>query len=427
MISIEEALQRILNNVKILEPEQKPILDCLGQVLAEDVYSSINVPPLDNAAMDGYAVQWDSIKGATLSTPSMLRVIGEVAAGSISEISVTPGTAIRIMTGAAVPSGADTIVPFEETDEIDCRQTLGSSWLAQIGIQQQLKKGANIRPAGEDITQGELVLSDGTVLRPPEIGVLASLGKEKAYVIRRPVVTMLSTGDELIEPGQPLQPGKIYNSNTYSLAAQILSYGGIPKVLGIAGDNMKSILGKIYEGLDSDMFITSAGVSVGDYDIVKDILAEQGEIEFWSVKMKPGKPLAFGMLNTGGRKIPHIGLPGNPVSAMVAFEQFGRPAILKMLGKKHPYRATIQAILQNEISNKDGRRTLARAYITKNNGKYSAKLTGSQGSAILTSMAQANGLVIVPEHVSFLSTGDEVQVQMLDWGEESCLVPTCVS
>jgi len=427
MISIEEALQRILNNVKVLEPDQKPILNCLGQVLAEDVYSSINVPPLDNAAMDGYAVQWESIKGATLSTPSMLRVIGEVAAGSISEISVTPGTAIRIMTGAAVPSGADTVVPFEETDEIDRRQTLGSSWLAQIGIQQQLKKGANIRPAGEDITQGELVLSDGTVLRPPEIGVLASLGKEKAYVIRRPVVTVLSTGDELIELGQPLQPGKIYNSNTYSLAAQILSYGGIPKILGIAGDNMKSISRKIHEGLGTDMFITSAGVSIGDYDIVKDIIAEQGEIEFWSVKMKPGKPLAFGMLNTGGRKIPHIGLPGNPVSAMVAFEQFGRPAILKMLGKKHLYRATIQAILQNEISNKDRRRTLARAYITKDNGKYSAKLTGSQGSAILTSMAQANGLVIVPEHVSFLSTGDEVQVQMLDWGEESCLVPTCVS
>lgn len=427
MISIEDALQRILNNVEVLKSEEKPLLDCLGQVLAEDVYSSINVPPLDNAAMDGYAVKWESIKGATPTTPSLLKVIGEVHAGSISNTSVTPGTAIRIMTGAAVPSGADTVVPFEETDEVDRKHATRSKVLEQIGIGRQVAKGTNIRPAGEDIFLNQLVFKSGIVLHPPEIGVLASLGNSRVWVIRRPVVTVLSTGDELMELGHPLRPGKIYDSNSYSLAAQILNYGGIPKILGIAGDNTKSILGKIDEGLDSDMFITSAGVSVGDYDIVKDILAEQGEIAFWQVKMKPGKPLAFGMLNTGDRKIPHIGLPGNPVSAMVAFEQFGRPAILKMLGKKYQQKATVQAILKNNIKNTDGRRIFARAYIRRVNGKYMAELTSSQGSAILTSMTQANGLVIVPEEISFLREGDEVQVQVLDWDEELCSVPMCVS
>lgn len=420
MISVEEALGKILSYVKVLETEEKPILESLGQVLDEDVHSSIQVPPLDNSAMDGYAVQWESIRQASQATPRVLRVIGEVAAGRLAEKAVEPGTAIRIMTGAPVPPGADTVVPFEDTDEVTQQEksrAQGDSW--EIGILNAVAQGDNIRLAGEDIARGDLVLKKGTELRPAEIGVLASLGCTKVKVIRRPVVAVLATGDELVEAGQPLPPGKLYNSNSYSIAASILHYGGIPQVLGIARDNMESLVAKIEQGLNCDMFITTAGVSVGDYDVVKDVLAQQGEIAFWTVRMKPGKPLAFGVLRgREGKKIPQLGLPGNPTSAMVSFEQFGRPAILKMLGKKKLKKPVIQAVLEDSVKNRDGRRTYARVAVRKANGSYYAKLTGPQGSGILTSMVRANGLVVIPEDVPLVKEGDVVQVQMLDWSEE---------
>ncbi len=420
MISVEEALEIILSHVEVLETEEKPILDSLGQVLAEDVHSLIQVPPLDNAAMDGYAVQWESICRASEASPQVLKVIGEVAAGSLAEKAVEPGTAIRIMTGAPVPPGADTVVPFEDTDEIARKEkgiVRGDSW--KIGILHPIPQGENIRLAGEDITQGGLVLKRGTELRPAEIGVLASLGCTKVRVIRRPVVAVLATGDELVDIGQPLLPGKLYNSNSYSIAALVLRYGGIPQVLGIARDNIESLVEKLEQGLNCDMFITTAGVSVGDYDIVKDVLAKQGEITFWTVRMKPGKPLAFGVLKgREGKKIPQLGLPGNPTSVMVSFEQFGRPAILKMLGKKKLKKPTVQAVMEDRVANRDGRRTYARVVVRKSNDRYYAKLTGPQGSGILTSMTQANGLAIIPEDVPLVTEGDVVQVQMLDWSEE---------
>ncbi len=413
ILSVEEALEKILSKVDVLDNEEKPILDCLGQVLAEDVYSNISVPSFDNSAMDGYAVQWENIRGATSSSPSILGIIGEVAAGNMGSTEVGPGTAVRIMTGAPVPSGADTVVPFEDTDEISRRQNSNGK-MPCIGITREVEQGANIRLVGEDISKGELVLSKGKLLRPAEIGVLASLGLSRATVVRRPIVAVLATGDELVEVGGPLMPGKIYNSNTYSLAAQVIRYGGIPNILSIARDTKESLTTNIVKGLDSDMLITSAGVSAGDYDMVKEVLAELGTIEFCTVRMKPGKPIAFGTFNKNGRVVPHLGLPGNPVSSMVAFEQFGRPAILKMLGMANLARPTIQAVFKGHLRNGDGRRVFARASVAKGESGYMATLTGSQGSNILTSMAQADGLIIVPEDVSLLRDGDMVQVQMLD-------------
>jgi molybdopterin molybdotransferase len=420
MISVEEALEKILSYVEILEPESKPILDCLGQVLAEDIYSAIDIPPLDNSAMDGYALRAKDTGGASESSPRYLVVVGQVAAGSMPTKEVRSGTAIRIMTGAPLPKGADAVVRFEDTDEINRKSSSGD--LSQIGILCQANKGLNVRGRGEDIAKGDLILKRGKVLRPQEMGVLASLGRSTALVIRRPIVAILATGDELIGVDQPLAPGQIYDSNNYTIAAEVSRYGGIPKILGIGRDSVQSLSKKINEGLDADMLITSGGVSKGDYDIVKDVLAEHGEVGFWTVCMKPGKPLAFGVIRKTERgkekKVPHLGLPGNPASAMVTFEQFARPAILKMMGKQTLKKPTIRAIIENDIADNDGRRLFARVTVTKRGGQYYASVAGPQGSGILTSMARSNGLAIIPESSQGVKAGDTVDVQMLDWGEE---------
>jgi len=410
MISVEEALEKVLSCVSVLEGEEKPILQCLGQVLNEDVYSAIDVPPLDNSAMDGYAVKAEDVAGATPSSPVFLDVIGEVKAGDIPKEEVRALTALRIMTGAPLPRGADSVVQFENTDEALRRERPPF----QIGILHQVTKGQNVRRAGEDIARGQLVLKRGTVLRPAEIGVLASLGKETIWVIRRPVVAIIATGDELAALGQPLPEGKIYNSNSFSAAAQVQRYGGIPQVLGIARDRVKDIKDKIKEALSADMLLTSGGVSMGNYDLVKDVLAKQGEVSFWTVRMKPGKPLAFGMI----KGVPHLGLPGNPVSSMITFELFARPAILKMMGKKNLSKPTIEAILEGRIRNTDGRRIFARAIVSREDDRYLARIVGPQGSGVLTSMSRANGLVIVPEDVETVEEGETVKVLMLDWSEE---------
>lgn len=416
MVSVEQALREILSCVEVLEPEGKPILDSLGQVLAEDVYSTIDIPPRDNSAMDGYAVRAEDTRGASESAPRILSVTGEVAAGSTSREEVKAGMAIRIMTGAPLPDGADAVVPFENTDEIARKSSHGD--LSQIGILCEAKEGMNVRHKGEDIANGSLVLKKGTVLRPPEIGVLASLGHPAALVIRRPVVSVLATGDELADIDQPLPRGKIYNSNTYTIAAEVIRYGGIARILGIGRDSIQSLEGKIEEGLDSDMLITSGGVSKGDYDVVKDVLVKCGEINLWTVCMKPGKPSAFGVITKGGKRVPLLGLPGNPVGSMVTFEQFARPAILKMMGKSNFAKPSIPAVIEDDITNTDGRRIFARVVVAKRNGKYYARLTGRQGSGILSSMARANGLAVIPEDTREVRKGDVVQVQMLDWGEE---------
>lgn len=415
MISVEEALDKILGNVAVLDEEEVPILDSLGQVLAEDISSSIRVPPLDNAAMDGYAIRAEDSLGASKRAPRFLRVIDTVAAGAISGFRVEPGTAIRIMTGAPVPEGADSVVRFEDTDE-----TLRPTPSSEIGVMEEVEPGLNIRRAGEDIAKGGVVLKRGAVIRPSEVGVLASLGQSTVRVIRRPVVAILATGDELVDVGGVLPAGKIYNSNSYSVAALVKYCGGIPRILGIARDSEDSLVRSLRKGLTADMLLTSGGVSVGDYDVVKDVLAKQGEIGFWTVRMKPGKPLAFGMIkgsNGAGvmRNIPHLGLPGNPVSSMITFELFARPAIMKMMGRHDLTQPPIKAVLENSVVNEDGRRIFARVALERRGEQYFAKLTGPQGSGILTSMALANALAIIPEDRERVAAGETVSVMMLDW------------
>ena len=421
MLSVEQAIEQILGHVNVLEEEERPILDCLGQVLAEDIYSTINIPPLDNSAMDGFAVRSQDTSGASPESPIFLRVIDTIMAGHVSHYEVEPGTAARIMTGAPIPKGADSVVRFEDTD---VAQKKGAT--DKIGILCEVNADKDIRRAGEDITKGSLILSKGIVLRPSEIGVLASLGRNRVNVIRRPVVAVLSTGDELVNIDQPLPEAKIYNSNSYSVAALILRYGGISQMLGIASDSEDSLVAKLQPGLKADLLITTGGVSLGDYDVVKDVLLREGKIVFWKVRLKPGKPLAFGTVKgiskTGtDRDIPYLGLPGNPVSAMVTFELFVRPAILKMLGKKKLTKPTIEALIEEPIVNNDGRRIFARAIVEKRGDKYFARLTGPQGSGILTSMSSASGLVIVPEDKPGVKAGEVVQVMMVDWNEEEAL------
>jgi molybdopterin molybdotransferase len=415
MISIEEARARILDVVARLEPEEKPISAALGQVLAEDVVSPVTIPPFDNTAMDGYAVRAADTEGASPDAPVRLRIIGEVAAGYIFEGRVEKGGAVRIMTGAPIPAGADAIVPFEETDESPGRNFGSFAKSADsVGVFKAARPGANVRRAGEDVTAGSTVLNEGTELHAAQIGVLASLGREKVRVYRRPVVAILSTGDELLQPGQPHEPGKIYDSNAYSVAALVEEAGGIPKRLGIARDSVEDLTARMREALDSDMIITSAGVSRGDYDVVKDVLLREGEVGFWTVRMKPGKPLAFGTFAApDGRRVPHIGLPGNPVSSMVTFELFARPALFKMMGRSGWERPVLRVIVEERLANTDGRRFLARGIVREQEGRFYASLTGPQGSGILMSMALANALVVCPEDLPSVEPGQEADAIML--------------
>ena len=417
MLSVEEALERVMASFRPLEAVTAPLMDSLGQVLAEDITSPLALPPLANSAMDGYAVQAGDISGASADAPRRLDVIGVVQAGRMPDRAVTPGAAVRIMTGAPVPDGADTVVPFEETDEVQ-RKREGRS-MNEVAVFSELPKGANVRPAGEDISQGELVLEAGTPIRPAEVGVIASLGLDSVRVVRRPIVSVLATGDELETAGSALSGGRIYDSNSFSVAASVLASGGVPRLLGIARDNLEHLNRKLAETAGSDLVITSAGVSKGDYDIVKDVLNQRGSMNFWSVRMRPAKPLAFGHLSgNGGKDIPLLGLPGNPVSAMVAFEMFARPAIRMMLGLAGRARPAVEGVLTGPIFNYDGRRVYARVEVERRDGVYYASPTGPQGSNILTSMSRANGLAICPEDLPRKDAGETVRILMLDWNEE---------
>ncbi len=431
MLSVEDARERILSYFSVHPAEEKPLLECLGQVLAEDLVAPFDVPPLANSAMDGYAVRAADLKRAG-DAPVTLPVSGLIPAGSLPEGPLKPRTAVRIMTGAPIPDGADAVVPFEDTDEVERRARSGP--MSEISVRVAPRPGDNVRPAGEDIKSGATVLKKGSVMRPGEVGVAASLGRKSVRVIRRPVIAIVSTGDELLEPGQPHQPGKIYNSNAYSVAAAVQKYGGLPRVIGIARDTVQSLTAALEQALGrdpgaparpgdappADMVVTSAGVSKGDYDVVKDVLSQRGKVALWSVRMRPAKPLAFGTLDgPGGRKVPLLGLPGNPVSAMVAFEQFGRPAIHLMLGRGPLPKPTVQATLDDAIVNHDGRRVYARVVVYKDvAGRYRARSTGTQSSGALTSVALANGLAVCPEDVARLGPEEVATVEMLDWPED---------
>lgn len=407
-ISVDEALEYILRCILPLDGETVPITEALDRVLLEDIVSPLDIPPFVNAAMDGYAVRAADVASASRATPVVLQVIGEVAAGSVPQSEVTAGTAIRIMTGAPMPAGSDAVVPFEDTDQ----------GRVQVRIYAAVQSGDNVRLAGEDIRRGQVVLSAGHVLRPADIGVLAAMGYPTVRVFRRPRVAILATGDELVDVDEPVTPGKIRNSNEYTSIALVRRYGGIPLPLGIARDTPESLTAKIRAGLDqgADLFLTSAGVSVGDFDMVKHVLAAEGEMIFWQVAIKPGKPLAFGHV----RGVPLLGLPGNPVAAVVAFEVFARPAILKLGGRADWRKPSVMAILDEDVRN-SGRRHFMRARVRREPDGYHVTTRGSgvqvQGSGILSSLVWANGLAVVPEDVTFLPAGSLVEVWMLDWPE----------
>ncbi|HNR96961.1 MAG TPA: molybdopterin molybdotransferase MoeA [Anaerolineae bacterium] len=402
MLSVEEATEQLLAYFQTLEPETVPLLESLGRVLAEDVYADVDIPPLSNTAMDGYALRAADTAGASGAAPVELRIVADLAAGYVSEVPVVPGTAIRIMTGAPIPEGADAVLPFEDAER--------NGKVVRIVRPVQLK--ANVRDAGEDVHKGELVLHQGRRIRPQDVGMLATVGRRQVQVTRRPRVAILATGDEVVEVDAPLGPGKIRNSNSYSNAAQVLAIGGVPVLLGIAHDQVEDLTAKIRQGLAQkvDLFLTSGGVSVGHFDVVKQVLAAEGEMTFWRVRMKPGKPLAFGRI--GG--VPLLGLPGNPVSAMVSFELFARAAILKMLGQRNGERPSVEAALVDGMKSKDGRRHFVRVRVEEKDGAYQARLTGDQGSGRLSTMVEANGLAIIPEEWSSAPPGSKVRVMMLE-------------
>ena len=419
MLSVEEARDRILSYFTRLPAVETPLADALGQVLAEDLVALFDIPSLANSAMDGYAVMTSDTRNASKENPVDLPVIGVVAAGQLPAHPLEHGSAMRIMTGAPIPDGADAVVPFEDTDELERRAAGESTDLIAVHIETERRE--NIRDAGEDVKAGTTVFTSGQILRAGEIGVIASLGHASVQAFRRPVVAIVSTGDELLEPGEQHQPGKIYNSNAYSVAAMVTRYGGVPEIVGIARDTVESLESALNTALETaDLVVTSAGVSKGDYDVVKDVLSSKGEIALWSVRMRPAKPLAFGVLSRGdGAVIPQLGLPGNPVSAMVAFEQFGRPALRLMMGKAQAEKPSIEAVMDEPIHNYDGRRVYARVVAYRDDeGVYRARLAGNQSSGVLTSMARANGLAICPDDIAMIDAGEIARVEMLDWPDD---------
>jgi len=420
VLSVEEALEHILATVHVLGPERVGLLEAAGRVLAEEVTADQDIPPLTNSAMDGYAVRSADVAQA----PARLRVVGKAAAGHVSQVRVEPGMAVRIMTGAPLPAGADTVVRFEDTRR-------DGEW---VEVLQAPATGANVRPAGEDVRAGQVVLQPGQVLRPQEIGMLATVGRTKVAVVRRPRVAILATGDEVVPPDQTPGPGQIRDANSYTVAAQVQAFGGVPLLLGVARDREEWVRQGMREALAqrADLIITSGGVSVGDFDLVKQVLAAEGEMHFWSLNMKPGRPLAFGQIRlpsqrgrtgeggllpasggTGGVGVPLLGLPGNPVAAMISTELFARPALLKMQGFTDWSRPKVAARLTQPIARKDGRRHYLRVRLQETEAGYEATLTGDQGSGILNSLVQADGLAVIPEETNHLPVGAEVEILLL--------------
>lgn len=398
MVSIEDAQRSILEHINPLETEKATVFQGLNRVTPEDNIAPWDIPPADISAMDGYAFSLPATGG------DKVRVSGFLPAGEIHATPVPPGEAVKIMTGAPLPPGCDTVVPVEDVAEKG----------DMILLKNIPKPGAHIRRKGEDIRRDTVVIPAGSVLRPQEIGMLSAMGKTSLAVYRKARVAIISTGDELLEPGSTPMPGKIINSNSYSLAAQVLDAGGDPVMLGIAPDTIEATCAKIRAGLNADFIVISGGVSVGDRDFVKAAVETLGgKITFWKVKMKPGKPLAFAMLN--GRPI--FALPGNPVAAMVSFELFVRPALLKSMGHKRIFRPKVNAALKENLVNKGNRTHLVRGIVTIEEDRYMVTTTGDQSSGRLSSLVQGNGLMRVAPETS-LVVGDSVEVMLLDRGFE---------
>jgi len=401
MISFDDARQRILHTALSPRYEQVTVHDALGRVLAEDVIARRDAPPWDNTAVDGFAVQAADTHGATEKSPVTLTILETVAAGAMPSTPVIPGHATRIMTGAPMPAGADAVVMVEDTTSSDI----------QVQISAAAEVTDNIRPQGEDVRVGQVVLASGTPLKPAHLGMCAQLGRSQLRVTRRPTVGILSTGDELAEIDEAVTEEKILNVNSHALEAQVLEAGAIPVRLGIAKDTPEAIRAGIIAGLETDVLLISGGVSMGDFDFVKPIMDELGGgLDFWKVRIKPARPLAFGLID----RVPTFGLPGNPVSSMVSFELFVRPFLRQCLGHTLLDRPTLQATLTEPVRKRAGRRFFLRATVSGDGNGYSCKTTGSQGSGMLTSMVAADGLIDLGEELEGpIPAGQTVTVRLL--------------
>ncbi|GAC1516596.1 MAG: molybdopterin molybdotransferase MoeA [Gemmatimonadaceae bacterium] len=401
MLTVVEATARILDDVRRLSVERVPLLDSLGRVLASPVISPLTLPAWDNSAMDGYAVRSEDLRAIVPGAPRMLRVLETVAAGAFPTHAVGTGEATRIMTGAPIPEGADTVVRVEDTD--------GGTDRVAIGDARDARK--NVRRAGEDIRLGDVVLSPGDAIGPAQIGVLASVGASAVDVYRRPRVAILGSGDELVDLDrfhEALAGTKIVSSNSYTLHALVRTAGADPVSLGIAADTPADLRARLLGAEGCDLIITSAGISVGAFDYVREVLVDLGAtMAFWKVRMRPGAPIGFGML----RGMPWIGLPGNPVSTMVTFELFVRPAIRKMLGHRRLFPRPVTARLEETITISGRLTHFLRAIVgPAADGSLTVRLTGAQGSGILTSMTRANALLIVPEDSPRVEAGTLMHV-----------------
>ena len=410
LTQLQEAQRIVLESTPTLGLEKISILDALGRVLGEDIVAERDNPPWDNSAMDGFAVRWDDIKQEhAIQKTVTLTVIEDVAAGQMPSKSIGAGQAIRIMTGAPLPKGADTVLKVEDTEHTP----------DSVRVFKPEQQGANIRPQGEDVKRGECIIAKGAQIRSSEAGMLAILAKSFIFAYQRPRVAILSTGDELADLDERFSEDKIINSNSYGIAAAVQEAGGIPLLLGIARDTPAALKEKILQGLTADILVLSGGVSMGDYDFTKVVFRELGaDMNFWKLAIRPGQPLAFGKIL--GKLA--FGLPGNPVSSMVTFEQLVRPAILKMSGHRNYGRPVVQAIFQEKFSKRPDRRHFLRGVLTQEEGVFKVRTTGAQGSGILTSMVKANCLIDIPVEVERVNQGDLVSVQLLSgeaWASHS--------
>jgi len=403
LVSVEEHRERLLAAIHPLPAFDQPLMEALGLAAAEDVHASVALPGFDNSAMDGYAVAHADVATASQESPVHLPVVGEIGAGQASLLAVSPGTAVKIMTGAPVPAGADSVVPYEWTDH----------GVANVVISRAPERGQHVRPKGQDVSEGDLLVQSGTVLGARQIGLLAAVGRPSVRSRPRPRVVVISTGSELREPGSALGRDSIYDGNSFLLAAAARQAGAIAYRVGIVPDQPRAFLSALNDQLvRADLVITSGGVSMGDYDVVKEALSPLGTVWFGGVAMQPGKPQGFGTV--GEDAVPIVTLPGNPVSSFISFEQFVLPAIRRMMGRTPYTRPEADAMLTHGMRSPDGRRQFARGFLSVVDGRLAVTPVGPQGSHMIGDLAESDALIVVSESVTYVEAGETVTVLPLD-------------
>jgi molybdopterin molybdotransferase len=411
LLSVAAALEKLLPVFSPVGVEEIPIHQSAGRVLSSDIKSDLDLPFFTNSSMDGYAVRAEDVQEASVDHPVILSVVEDIPAGKSPTRQIGKNQSSRIMTGAPIPDGSDAVVPIEDTDQYSPDSQTEDELPLDVNVHRAVGAGDYLRMKGEDISSGQIVMNSQSRLRPQDIGLLAMLGIGDVSVYRKPRVLILSTGDELISVDLPLQPGKIHDSNAYTLSSLISRDGGEPVYLGIVPDKEDDVRKALRTAVEkeADLVISSAGVSVGAFDFVRTVVQSEGNLNFWRVNMRPGKPIAFGDFHG----IPFIGLPGNPVSAFIGYEVFVHPAILRLTGVENISRARIRTKITSNIES-DGRESYLRAVVESRDGKSVARLTGHQGSGNLLSLVQANALLIIPSGVKSLPSGSEIEAWMLD-------------